>query len=155
MFPKRHSARGLKLHLCATPLLIDPYVSFNSRYICLNDLMVMVIMSGIIILIIRKHTISHYDELHCSDIIISAMASQITGIPIIYSNVCSGAGQRKHQSSAWLAFVRGIHRWPVNSPHKGQVTRKMFAINDVTMTLPKLKHMFKSKATSSTNGGHR
>ena len=143
MSPKRHSARWLKLHLCATHRLIDPYVSFDSRYICLNDLMVMVIMSGIIILIIRKHTISHYDELHYSDVIISAMASQIT------------AGQRKHQSSASLAFVRGIHRWPVNSPHKGQVTRKMFAFDDVTMTLPKPKHLFKSKATSSTNGGHR
>ena len=35
--------------------------------------------------------------------------------------VCSGADQRKHQSSASLAFVRGIHRWPVNSPHKGPV----------------------------------
>ena len=32
---------------------------------------------------------------------------------------------KKHQSSASLAFVRGIHRWPVNSPHKGPVTRKM------------------------------
>ena len=37
----------------------------------------------------------------------------------------SGAGQRKHQSSASLGFVRGIHRWPVNSPHKGLITRKM------------------------------
>ena len=27
--------------------------------------------------------------------------------------------QRKHQSSASLAFVRKIYRWPVNSPHKG------------------------------------
>ena len=40
--------------------------------------------------------------------------------------VCSGADQRKHQSSASLAFVRGIHRSAVNSPHKGPVTRKMF-----------------------------
>ena len=56
----------------------------------------------------------------------SAMASQITGVSIDYSTVCSGANQRKHQSSASLAFVRGIHRWPVNSPHKGSVTRKCF-----------------------------
>ena len=42
-----------------------------------------------------------------------------------------GADQRKHQSSASLAFVRGIHRWPVNSPHKGPVTRKMFPFDDV------------------------
>ena len=39
----------------------------------------------------------------------------------------------KHQSSASLAFVRGIHRWPVNSPHKGPVTRKMFPFDDVIM----------------------
>ena len=37
-----------------------------------------------------------------------------------------GADQRKHQSSASLAFVRGIHRWPVNSPHKKPLTRKYF-----------------------------
>ena len=45
--------------------------------------------------------------------------------------VYSGADKRKHQSSAPLAFVRGIHRWPVNSPHKGPVTRKMFSFDDV------------------------
>ena len=45
----------------------------------------------------------------------------------------SGADQRKHQSSASLAFLRGIHRWPVNSPHKWPVTRKMFLIDDVIM----------------------
>ena len=45
---------------------------------------------------------------------------------MFYSTVCSGADQRKHQSSASLAFVRGIHRSPVNSPHKGPVTRKCF-----------------------------
>ena len=39
----------------------------------------------------------------------------------------------KHQSSASLAFVLGIHRWPVNSPHKGPVTRKMFPFDDVIM----------------------
>ena len=47
-----------------------------------------------------------------------------------------GADQRKNQSSTSLAFVRGIHRWPVNSPHKGPVTRKMFPFDDVTMSDP-------------------
>ena len=47
-----------------------------------------------------------------------------------------GADQRKHQSSASLAFVRGIHRWPVNSPHKGPVTRKMFPFDDVILGVP-------------------
>ena len=63
----------------------------------------------------------------------SAMASQITNLTIVYSNGYSSADQRKHQSSASLAFVRGIHRWPVNSPHKGPVTRKMFPFDDVIM----------------------
>ena len=66
--------------------------------------------------------------------IMNAMASQIPGILIVYSTVCSGADQRKHQSSASLAFARGIHRWPVNSPHKGPVTRKMFSFDDVIMS---------------------
>ena len=39
-----------------------------------------------------------------------AIASQITSFRIVYSTVYSGADQRKHQSSASLAFVRGIHR---------------------------------------------
>ena len=59
-----------------------------------------------------------------------AIASQITSLTIVYSIVNSAADQRKHQSSALLAFVRGIHRWPVNSPHKGPVTRKMFPFDD-------------------------
>ena len=41
--------------------------------------------------------------------------------------------KKKFKSSASLAFVRGIHRWPVNSPHKGPVTRKMFLFDDVIM----------------------
>ena len=59
-----------------------------------------------------------------------AMASQVTSLTIVYSNVYLGADQRKHQSSASLAFVRGIHRGPVNSPHKRSVTRKMFPFDD-------------------------
>ena len=49
-------------------------------------------------------------------------------------NRYSDADQRNHQSSASLAFVRGIHRGPVNSPHKGPVTRKMFPFDDVIMS---------------------
>ena len=73
--------------------------------------------------------------IYYSDVIMSAMASQITGVSIIYSTVYSGADQRKHQSSAPLAFVRGIHRWPVNSLHKGPVKRKMVQFDDVIMLL--------------------
>ena len=48
-------------------------------------------------------------------------------------NRLSGTDQRKHQSSTSLAFVWGIHRGPVNSPHKWPVTRKMFPFDDVIM----------------------
>ena len=72
---------------------------------------------------------------HYNDVILSAMASQITGVSIVCSTVCSGTYQRKRQSSASLAFVTGIHRWPVNSPHKGPVTRKMFPFDDVIMVM--------------------
>ena len=58
---------------------------------------------------------------------------QITCLAIVYSAVYSGADQRKYQSSASLVFVRAIHRRPVNSPHKGPVTRKMFPFDDVIM----------------------
>ena len=70
---------------------------------------------------------------HYIDVIMGAMASQITSLAIIYSTVYSDVQQRKHQSSASLAFVWGIHRSPVNSPHKGPVTRKMFPFDDVIM----------------------
>ena len=63
------------------------------------------------------------------------MASQITSLTLFYSTVYSGADQRKHQSSASLAFVWVIHRWPVNSSHKGPVTRKTFPFDDVIMNL--------------------
>ena len=59
------------------------------------------------------------DAYHYRAVIMSAIGSQITGVSIIYSTISSGSDQRKHQSSASLAFVRGIHRRPVNSPHKG------------------------------------
>ena len=71
--------------------------------------------------------------MHNIDDIVGTMASQITSLTIVYSTVYSGADQRRHQSSASLAFVRGIHRWPMNSPHKGPVTRKMFPFDDVIM----------------------
>ena len=60
-----------------------------------------------------------------------AIASLITSLTSVYSTVYSGADQRKHQSSGSLAFVRGTHRGPVNSPHKWPVTRKMFPFDDV------------------------
>ena len=60
-----------------------------------------------------------------------AMASQITRLTIVYSTVYLGGDQRKYQRSVPLAFLRGIHRWPVNSPHKCPVKRKMFPFHYV------------------------
>ena len=71
---------------------------------------------------------------HYSDDIMGAIASQITSLASVYSAVWLGADQIKHQSPASLAFVWGIHRRPVNYPHKGPVTRKMFPFNDVIMS---------------------
>ena len=73
------------------------------------------------------------DKRHYSDVIMSSMAFQITSVSIACSTICLGADQRKHQSSALLAFVRGIHGWPVDSPNKGPVTRKMLPFDDVLM----------------------
>ena len=98
---------------------------------------------------------------HYNDIIMSAMASQITSPTIVYPTVNSGTAQTKHQSSASLFFLRGIHQWTVNSPQKlmasnaknvsirwchhviclwpvnslqkGPVTRKKFPLDDVIM----------------------
>ena len=74
---------------------------------------------------------SHAVHFHYNDAIMGAVASQTISLMIFYSSVYSGADQRKHQSSASLAFVRRIHRWPVNSPHKWPITWKMFAFDDV------------------------
>ena len=79
---------------------------------------------------------------HNNDVIMSTVASQITSPTIVYSIVYSDADQRKHQSPASLAFVREIHRWPVNSPHKGPVTRNIFPFDDVIMRIPNRYHVF-------------
>ena len=70
---------------------------------------------------------------HYSDVIMDTMASQTASLTTVYSTVYSGIYQRGHQSSASLAFVMEIHRWPVNSPHKGPVTRKRFSFYDIIM----------------------
>ena len=70
---------------------------------------------------------------HYCDVIMDKVASQITSLAIVYLTVYSDADQRKHPSSASLAFVCGIHWGPVNSPHKCPVTRKIFPFEDVIM----------------------
>ena len=87
-----------------------------------------VLMITLKLVITSATLLMHYD-----DVIMSEIASQITSLTIVYSTVRSGADQSKHQSSASLAFVWEIHRWPVNFPHKWPVTRKIFPFDDVIM----------------------
>ena len=75
-----------------------------------------------------------YTRVHYSDVIKGAMTShhphdcllnrlfrrRTTNTPKLYTS---------------LAFVRGIHRWPVNSPHKWPVTRNIFPFDDVIILL--------------------
>ena len=88
------------------------------------DLWIQWQMQPCICRVTQAHSSTHYN-----DVIMSVMVSQITSLMI----VCSGTDQRKHHSSALQAFVRGIHWWPVNSPHKGPVTRTMFPFDDIIM----------------------
>ena len=74
------------------------------------------------------HNNSHY-----SDIIMSSMAFQITGVSIVCSTVYWGADQRKYPSSESLAFETGNHGWLVNSPSKRPVMWKIFSFDDVLM----------------------
>ena len=91
---------------------------------------------------------------HYSDVIMGAMASQITSLMIVYPTDYSGADQRTHQSSASLVFVRGIHRWPVNSPHKGPVTWKMFPLDDVIKKRRSALFTSENYDTRSSNSSH-
>ena len=80
-----------------------------------------------------KWVYSNDNSIHYHVVTMGAMASQITSLKLVYLTIYSDADQRKHQSSASLAFVRGIHRGPVNFPHKWPVTRKMFPFDEVIM----------------------
>ena len=83
--------------------------------------------------------------IHYNDVIMGAMASQITSLTIVYSAVYSGADQRKHKSSGSLAFVRGIHRW-----HKWPVARKMFPFDDVIT----IQQYYFTSTETIVNWGH-
>ena len=56
----------------------------------------------------------------------TSIASQITSLTVVYSIFYSDADQRKHQSSASLAFVWGIHRDRWIPRTKGQLRGKCF-----------------------------
>ena len=90
---------------------------------CIEHLLFPFISSCLVLYLRPTAHCTENERLHYGNVIMGTMASQITSLVIVYSTVYWGADQRKHQSSASLAFVRGIHRGPVNSPHKWQVTR--------------------------------
>ena len=115
-------------------VLVDPLDAFaHIRQVCVTDI-------GTIIRLPQcqwsdsegyewTETVTNHcktNHIHYDEVIMGTMASQITSLPIVYSTVYSGTDERKYQSSASLAFVWGIYRGPVNSPHKWPVTRKMF-----------------------------
>ena len=76
--------------------------------------------------------------INCIDVIMGAMASQITSLTIVYSTVYSGADQRKHLSPTSPAFVRGIHRDRWIPRTNGQLRGKCFHL----MTSSCLTHFF-------------
>ena len=63
---------------------------------------------------------------HYDDVTMGAIASQITSLAIVYSAVYSDADQRKHEGSASLAIVWGIHRDRWIPRTKGQLRGKCF-----------------------------
>ena len=85
-------------------------------------------------LILTQSNITRHCKYHYNDVIMNTMASQITSLMIVYSGVVySATDQRKYQSSGSLAFVRGIHRGPMNSPYKRPVMWKMSPFDDIIM----------------------
>ena len=82
----------------------------------------------------RPHEVISSSD-HYSDVMMGAMVSQSTGVSIVYSNVCSDADQRKHQSSASLAFLRGIHRCLWIPLTRGQWRGKCFHLMTILLTL--------------------
>ena len=65
-------------------------------------------------------------KVHYTDVIMTPMASQITSLTVVYSTIYWDKDQRKHQSSALLAFVWGIHRDRWIPRTKGQLCGKCF-----------------------------
>ena len=83
-----------------------------------------------------KWNVSHFVIIrgHYSDVIMGGRDSISDHQPHDCLLKCLFRRRSKKTSKlASLAFVQGIHRGPVNSPHKWPVTRKMFPFDDVIM----------------------
>ena len=107
-----------------TKIIVETFTKLTDTYTCIYHIIIM----SLSFIDYDQESLYHY-----CDAIMKAMALQITSLAIVYSTVHSSADQRKHQRSVSLAFVRVIHQWPVNSPHKWPVTRKIFLFDDVIM----------------------
>ena len=122
--------------------LIYTWFCFDSFCLDGNFLSFIIIWYGLYTLILQDHITSTASgvtqvyrpiqnttkvwAMHYIDVIMTTMASQITSLTVVYSTVYSDADQRKHQSSASLAFVWGIHRdWWIPRT-KGQLRGKCF-----------------------------
>ena len=131
-------ARDMQYKSFQTRFITSPHISSNFVK-CTWSIKVFIWIGGKICDIVTEidstsvadFTNNHHLYVITKNVIMSAMVSQTTSLTIVYLTVSSGTYQKKHQSSASLAFVRGIHRWPVNSPHKGPETRKMSPFDDV------------------------
>ena len=102
------------------------------KRISLNSLHINLVLRRTEGMAITRAIISQPVHFHYSDVIMSRMASQITSVSIVFSIVGSFIGPRKPESSASRKFV--THLLPIDSPHKGPVTRKMFPLNDAIMS---------------------
>ena len=89
---------------------------------------------------IPHESLGHFTVINYSEVIMSAVTSQITWSRLFTQPFVRTQIKKNHQRSVSLAFVREIHRWPVISPHKGPVTRKMFPFNDVIMIIIIAQH---------------
>ena len=79
--------------------------------------------------------LDHYSAPHYSDVIMSAMACQITGALIAYSTGLFRCRLKKTSKLRVTGLMRGIHRWPVNSMHRRPVTRNIFPFDDVIVKI--------------------
>ena len=84
-----------------------------------------ILNTNFVILAMTMKTGAKSCHMHYSDVIMGTMA-QITSLTSVYSTIYSSTDQWKHQSFASLAFVQGIHRWPLFSRTKGQKPGKCF-----------------------------
>ena len=114
----------IDLYESFTHVLQIPWYLLHLVSFIMYDNMKFIVISSVIMYIILLLVPDMVQFFHYYDVMMGAMASQITSLTIVYSTVYSDADQSKHQSYASL--VRGIH--PVNSLHKWPVTRKLFPL---------------------------